>query len=84
VMEAFQGLGIGSALLQEAESHLKSHSFGFATLSVNKNNPKARSLYERRGYRIYGDETGEWTYTDHRGVLRKVNEPCYLLEKSLF
>ena len=84
VMEAFQGLGIGSALLQEAETHLKSHSFGFATLSVNKNNHKARRLYERRGYRIYDDETGEWTYTDHRGVLRKVNEPCYLLEKSLF
>jgi ribosomal protein S18 acetylase RimI-like enzyme len=83
VMEAFQGLGIGTALLREAETHLKEFRFGFATLAVAKNNHKARRLYEKRGYRIVGDDTGEWTYTDHRGVLRKINEPSYLLEKSL-
>lgn len=83
VLEPFRGSGIGSALLTAAEAHLISLQIYTATMAVARTNHSALRLYQRHGYRLTGKDNGEWSYLDHLGVLRKVTEPCYFLEKSL-
>lgn len=83
VMEMFQGHGIGTRLLQEAESILRERGFSIATLSVAKTNHEAMRLYQRNGYRIFAEDAGRWDYVDHRGITQYVDEPCWVLEKFL-
>lgn len=83
VMEMFRGLGIGTRLLQEAESRLMERGYRIAMLSVAKTNHGALRLYERNGYVIVRDDPGRWSYIDHRGVTRYVEEPSWMLEKPL-
>lgn len=83
VLEAYRGSGVGSALLRAAEAHLVDLHIGIAALAVARTNHRALQLYQRHGYRLTGQDKGEWSYIDHLGVLRKVTEPCYFLEKNL-
>lgn len=83
VMEMFRGQGIGTWLLQEAESVILDHALNWATIAVAKENQGAQRLYQRQGYRIYGEDAGQWSYVDHRGITRHVHEPCWLMEKHL-
>ena len=84
VMDMFQNLGIGSRLLDEAEAVVGSLGYHSATIAAAKHNPDARRLYERRGFRVFAEDEGRWRYIDHKGMVRLVHEPCWLLEKSLF
>jgi GNAT superfamily N-acetyltransferase len=83
VMEMFQGKGIGTRLIEEAETLAFNHGFYWTTIAVAKENNAARRLYERLGYCVYGDDAGRWSYIDHEGRTRHVHEPCWLLEKRL-
>lgn len=83
VMDLFQGHGIGTHLMDTAESVLMDRGYHTATLAVAKDNHGAMRLYERRGYTIIDDDEGKWRYYDHRGRIRYVHEPCWLLEKNL-
>jgi ribosomal protein S18 acetylase RimI-like enzyme len=56
---------------------------GIATLNVGQDNPAARRLYERRGYRVVGAEPGVWQYVDHDGFVRTIDEPAWRMEKKL-
>jgi GNAT superfamily N-acetyltransferase len=66
VIPWLQGLKLGTKLLHAAEQLILEAGFAFAELEVEKNNPDARRLYERCGYKLAGEstETGRW-------VLRK-------------
>ncbi len=83
VMEMFRGLGIGSRLVYEAESILAAMGYTWVTIAAAKTNAKARNLYERLGYRVFGEDPGDWSYTDHRNIVQYVHDPCWLLEKNL-
>ena len=83
VRSNFQGEGIGSLLMQTAETDLLNRGFNTITLNVGRDNPDARRLYERRGYQVVADEPGKWSYLDHRGFRRIVNEPSWRMEKEL-
>lgn len=83
VMEMFQGHGIGTHLIHVAESELIQRNFHYATIAVAKENHGALRLYERLAYKKIAQDAGKWSYTDHKGVMRKVNEPCWILEKKL-
>lgn len=83
VMEMFRGQGIGTLLLHEAEARILERGIRIATIAAAKDNPGARRLYERVGYRVYDEDSGTWSYVDHRGRVRHVYEPCWLLEKYL-
>jgi ribosomal protein S18 acetylase RimI-like enzyme len=83
VMDLFQGQGLGTRLIRVAEALLVQRGFSLATIGVVKTNEGALKLYQREGYKIYGEDEGRWGYTDHRGIEQKVHEPCWLLEKSL-
>lgn len=52
VMRKYWGLGIASALMNAAEDTARSLGMLHMELEVMANNPRARTLYERLGYRI--------------------------------
>lgn len=83
VMEMFRGQGIGTRLLLESEHLLQERGFESVMLSVAKDNEGALRLYKRNGYRVIGEDPGRWSYIDHRGVTRNVDEPSWMLEKPL-
>ncbi|MCA9889042.1 MAG: GNAT family N-acetyltransferase [Anaerolineae bacterium] len=83
VMNLFQSMGIGTQLMEMAESILIEREFESAIIAVAKTNYGALRLYQQRGYKIFTENPGEWQYYDHRNRLRKVMEPCWMLEKTL-
>ncbi|MBO9310034.1 MAG: GNAT family N-acetyltransferase [Chloroflexi bacterium] len=83
VMDAFQRQGIGSALLREAEMLLRERNYASVSIAAAKENVGARRLYERHGFRVIAEDAGRWSYVDHEGVTHYVNEPCWILEKTL-
>ncbi|MEM9953838.1 MAG: GNAT family N-acetyltransferase [Chloroflexota bacterium] len=83
VMEMFRGQHIGTKLIHTAEDILNQRDFQYVTIAVSKENEGALRLYQRQGYTIYSDDAGQWQYRDHRGRVRYVNDPCWLLQKTL-
>ncbi len=83
IMPAYRSAGLGSRMLQHVEVDLRSRGFQRLTLNVSKDNPLARALYERHGFRIIADEPGNWSYIDHNGELQYMNEPAWRMEKEL-
>ncbi len=83
VMDAFQSKGIGTALLQEAQTILINRRYDSVSIAAAKENPGARRLYERLGFHVFTEDDGRWNYVDDEGKTRYVVEPCWILEKSL-
>ncbi len=83
VMDMFQGQGLGSRLVAEAEVLAADAGFRWVTIAAAKDNPRARRLYERLGYRTFGEDEGKWNYLDHENRMRYVHEPCWVLEKRI-
>ena len=83
VMEMFQGQGIGTLLIREAEELAADHGYGWGSIAAAKDNVRARRLYERLSYRVIGEDEGKWNYLDHENRMRYVHEPCWVLEKRL-
>jgi ribosomal protein S18 acetylase RimI-like enzyme len=79
----FRGEGVGSLLLSTTETDLRSRGFVQIALNVGQDNPDARRLYERFGYRVVAAEPGVWSYLDDQGRLRQVNEPAWRMEKQI-
>jgi ribosomal protein S18 acetylase RimI-like enzyme len=83
VKPAFQRRGLGTRLIRAAEDALRQRGMDTASIGVEKNNPDARSLYERNGYHVIAEDPGCWSYTDHLGKQQEVSEPAWLMEKKL-
>lgn len=83
VMAMFRGQGIGTLLLREAERMTAERGIHTLSIAVARTNTRALQLYERMGYHRYAVDEGHWQYSDHKGVIRHIHEPCWLLEKSL-
>jgi ribosomal protein S18 acetylase RimI-like enzyme len=83
VRTGYRDQGIGSLLLQTAENDLIARDYCIVVLNVGHDNVDARRLYERHGYRIIGTVPGRWSYLDHLGRCRDVNEPAWRMEKKL-
>ncbi len=82
VRPVYRGNGIGSRLLQKAETDLVNRGFERIALNVARDNESARHLYERLGYRVVAPEPGIWSYLDDQGRRRFVNEPAWRMEKQ--
>ena len=83
VKDKYRSMGLGSRFLIFAESDLIRREFQYANLNVNRNNMAARRFYERMGYVVVGQESGRWSYRDHRDRLIQVNEPAWRMQKKL-
>ena len=75
--------GIGTLLMAHVEQDLVGKGFSFATLNVAKENPAARRLYERLGYKVIKSKPGIWSFRDDAGVIQHVNEPAWRMVKRL-
>lgn len=83
VRPEFRNQGIGTQLLEAAEQELAQRGFSRAVIAVAKDNAAALRLYEGRGYTVFSEDPGRWSYVDHEGELRRVSEPAFVLEKQL-
>lgn len=84
VFPAFQGMGIGSKLLEAAEKIVAQQGFAQVSLAVGLENPKARKLYERLGYHAIGEPyDDEWQSTNARGEVVTFCEHVIDLVKTL-
>lgn len=83
VRSEYRNLGIGTALVQSAEDKLSQRAFRRVLIGVAKDNMRARRLYQRLGYSFLVEDSGEWSFIDHKNDERFVNEPTYIMEKLL-
>lgn len=83
VRPSYRNQGIGTQLIREAERILLERGFVRAVIAVSKDNAKARRLYERLGYQVFSEDPGLWSFVDHQGRLRSVEEPAFLLQKRI-
>jgi ribosomal protein S18 acetylase RimI-like enzyme len=83
VKPAWRNRGIGTDLMAFVEQDLRERGFSFVTLNVAKDNPGARRLYERLGYKVIGSKPGIWSFKDHEGNVQHVEEPAWRMMKRL-
>lgn len=56
LLPAWQGKGIGGAVLRQLQQMASAFPDGSVVLSVDPRNPRARTLYERHGFRVTGTD----------------------------
>ena len=76
---------MGSELLGHAEILAAQNGYRHIGLAVAIDNPRARSLYERKGYVAagFGEHLTSWTYRDADGRERQAREVCHYMVKPL-
>jgi GNAT superfamily N-acetyltransferase len=78
---AERGRGIGTAIIRAAEERIAP---GRLAVGVGLDNPRARALYERLGYRGTGETTTTtYAYVDDAGVTRQATETDETLARDL-
>lgn len=83
VRPEWQGQGLGTRLIRAAEAALRARGFTSAVIAAGKDNPGARRLYERLGYKAFAEDPGVWYFTDVNGTRQVVEEPCWVMDKRL-
>ena len=83
VKPVFQNRGIGTRMMQVAETDLIQRGYRKITLNVGQDNQGARRLYERLGYIVVTTDPGVWSYIDQYGQRQVVKEPAWRMEKQL-
>jgi ribosomal protein S18 acetylase RimI-like enzyme len=79
-----RGKGVGSALVGVAEGCIAARGFGLAGLGVGTDNPRAKRLYERLGYRDTSMRCeSRYTWYDDAGVGHDFTETNLYLVKDL-
>jgi ribosomal protein S18 acetylase RimI-like enzyme len=81
VKSDYRNRGIGTSLIENAETVLLERSFRRVLIGVAKENQDARRLYQRHGYEIIADDPGEWSFIDHNRQIQHVVEPTFIMEK---
>jgi ribosomal protein S18 acetylase RimI-like enzyme len=79
----YRNLGIGTMMMRTVEEDLRENYFRVITLNVTQVNHAARKFYERLGYRVVGDDPGDWSYLDQYGHKQQMHEPAWRMEKEL-
>lgn len=83
---ALQRRGVGTRMIREAECIAREKGYRQIGLAVgNTDNPRARRLYERLGYRDWGrgDFTISWDYETKDGRTGTESEVCIYMLKDL-
>ena len=75
--------GIGTRLLIAAERLLFERSYRWVELTVDQQEPRARRLYERLGYRSAGSTEGLLSYTTPEEKSVALNLQLWILRKRL-
>jgi len=84
VIEALQGQGIGSRLLDLCESLVREQKHPQVSLAVAVDNEGAKRLYERHGFRVTGEPYHDkWAYINANGQTVHVDELVTDMMKDL-
>jgi ribosomal protein S18 acetylase RimI-like enzyme len=83
VMPALRCVGFGTRLIRCAERCLVARGYLSAEIAVEDNNPDARRLYERLGYRAHGRTSEELVYQRPDGHEVRMQITTSLLRKWL-
>jgi ribosomal protein S18 acetylase RimI-like enzyme len=83
VLQPLQGLGLGTRLIAAAEAALLGRGCHRAEIGVEKNNPSARRLYERLGYRMDREATQGQRYAAADGNIETAVIDQWILVKPL-
>lgn len=82
--EQLRGFGIGTHLIQEVERRIAARGREWARLEVETDNPRAKELYERLGYEVYGDlVTDSWEELDKEGNIMMHHAECFQMRKRV-
>lgn len=81
--DELQGRGIGAHLIAVAEQRMRQRGVHTAELGVEDDNPRARALYERLGYRAVGRQAASWNVEDADGTLTLYVTELAVLRKDL-
>jgi len=79
VHETFQGMGVGTWMIQALEDRIVARGLATARMGVEHDNPRAAALYRRRGYREVGAEVESWPTSGGRTYVTV----CTVLERDL-
>ena len=82
-VESLRRLGIGTKLIEALEQKILARGFQTATIGVEDTNPKAKALYERLGYQVYGHEKESWEEQNENGEKYMYHADVDLLKKAL-
>ncbi|MCL5995976.1 MAG: GNAT family N-acetyltransferase [Chloroflexi bacterium] len=82
VEPGFQSRGIGTALFLHLEQVALQRGFNVIQFDVDKENPRARRLYEQLGYAVCSEVVVHWSYRDGDRVV-EVAEDCWSMRKNL-
>lgn len=86
IMEPLRDCGIGSELILACEEVCRQKEIFYLGLDVNPaDNPRAKLLYERLGYRAVGELhlDGVYEYTDEFGALQRYEDWCVDMIKAV-
>lgn len=85
VVADLRSQGIGRLMLGIAEDEARQRGLRRIGVGVTLDNPRAKALYERQGFRSSGLRTyiTRWQYADADGEKRWHEEPCSYLVKDL-
>jgi ribosomal protein S18 acetylase RimI-like enzyme len=79
VHEVLQGLGIGTRLIRALERRIVQAGRSTARIQVEHDNPRARMLYRRLGYREIGSTLDAWPVTGGKTYVTV----CTMMERAL-
>ena len=82
VKPPYRSAGLGTRMLQTVWQDIIRRGYQELTLTVGKDNPDARRMYERHGFQLVADEPGVWYYLDDRGTYQQVVEPAWRMVKQ--
>jgi ribosomal protein S18 acetylase RimI-like enzyme len=83
VIDCYQRMGIGTRLLAAAEAELRRRGYRCAEIGAERDNPGARRLYERLGYRVFGRDRHWYGYTTPWGERRRTLVDEWVMHKDL-
>jgi ribosomal protein S18 acetylase RimI-like enzyme len=83
VMDPLQGLGMATMLIGVGEQRVRTRGLAFAALGVEDDNPRARRLYERLGYRASDRQHASWEIEEDDGILQLYETTLTILRKRL-
>jgi GNAT superfamily N-acetyltransferase len=83
VMPSCQGLGIGAALSRFAEDELARRGFAGCEIGVDRDNLRARLLYQKWGYRLSHAQIEDYTYVTPSGEMRTGRADQWIMFKAL-
>ena len=81
--QAWEGRGLASRLIQEAERRIRARGLTYAVMGVEADDLKAAGMYLRRGYLPWSSEQAAWEYEDEQGVRRLYETEVQLLRKEV-